>query len=264
MHQVILNLCTNSEHAMREQGGILEVCLRNVDIDPTFAAQHPELHPGPYVCLIVRDTGHGMSPEIVARIFDPFFTTKKAQEGTGMGLAVVHGIVAGHGGAITVQSAPEVGTTFVIYLSRSEESAVEQLSARMVIPRGTGCILFVDDEPSVARLGQKMLELFGYEVVVCASGAEALEVFQETPHRFDLVITDQTMPHMTGEHLSSALRKIRANIPIILCTGFSYTMDAEKASALGIDAFLFKPLVIRDLGMAVQQVLTRRLASNTC
>ncbi|MEE8292134.1 MAG: ATP-binding protein, partial [Candidatus Tectomicrobia bacterium] len=258
LYQVVMNLCTNAEYTMREKGGILVIGVETVEVDATFAAHHPELQPGPCVRLTVRDTGSGVSPSIVDRIFEPFFTTKNVGEGTGMGLAIVHGIVTSHGGVITVESLPGEGTTFSIYLPRIAAAPGEKAQAELSLSPGTGCILFVDDERMLAHLGQATLEQFGYTVVSHTSSIEALEAFRAMPQRFDLVITDQTMPQMTGEQLVRELRRIRPDIPIILCTGFSHIMNAEKAQAMGIDAFCMKPLVTRDLAVTVQQVLDQR------
>lgn len=258
MHQVLMNLCANAEYAMRESGGILEVCLDTVQSDTALLAHHAELAPGSYVRLIIRDTGHGIAPDISERIFEPFFTTKDVGQGTGMGLAVVHGIVLSHGGAITMQSTPGRGTTFSVYLPRVEVAVDGEIHDEDSVPCGRGSILFVDDEAAIAHLGHRMLEQFGYTAVVCTSSLTALDTFRKTPQHFDLVITDQTMPHMTGEVLARELRRIRPDIPIILCTGFSHAIDAEQARGQGIDAFLMKPLVARELGWAIQQVLEQR------
>ena len=259
MHQILMNICTNAEYAMRETGGILAIRVNDVDVDMTMATHHPQLHPGPYVRLTVRDTGQGMTTDMLGRIFDPFFTTKSVGEGTGMGLAVVHGIVAQHGGVITVESAPDAGSTFAIYLPRMQETADKKTQPREgVTPQGTGRILFIDDEVTITHSMSILLESLGYEVIGHTSGREALETFQVEPHRFDLVITDQTMPHMTGETLAQELRQLRPDIPIILCTGFSHVMNAEKAVTQGIDAFCMKPLTVRDLAMTIQEVLARR------
>ena len=258
IHQVVMNLCANAEYAMRETGGILEVRLDSIEIDEAFAARHPALHPGPHARLTIRDTGCGMAPEIIGQIFDPFFTTKGVGEGTGMGLAVVHGIVTRHSGAITMQSSPGTGTVFEIYLPWIDAPTALDTPAEESILHGKGSILFVEDEKVLALLGQEMLEHLGYDVMVRTSSIEALEVFRAAPNDFNLVITDQTMPNMTGEALARELRHIRPDIPIILCTGFSHTIDAEKAEAQGIDAFLMKPLLTRDLGLAIQRVLARQ------
>jgi PAS domain S-box-containing protein len=255
IQQILLNLGSNAEYAMRDSGGTLEVGLDEVTITPEFAAEHSELRPGPYMCLTVRDTGEGMAPEVVARAFEPFFTTKGVGEGTGMGLAVAHGIVTSHGGAILVDSQPGQGTTFTIYLPRIEESPVEEAEIDEPVRKSSARILFVDDEEAIATLAQDMLVHMGHEVMAYTSSQEALDAFRATPDAFDLVITDQTMPQMTGSALARAVRGIRPDMPIILCTGFSHTIDAEKANAAGIDAFYVKPLVARSLTRTIQQVL---------
>jgi PAS domain S-box-containing protein len=261
LQQVLMNLCTNAEHAMRDTGGALAVHLDAVEVTADFAAAHAPLTPGPHTCIMLRDTGHGMAPEVMERIFEPFFTTKAVGEGTGMGLAVVDGIIASHGGAITVASTPGQGTTFAIYLPRVDtETPSLDVPEEIPIPQGNGRILFVDDEPILAHMTAEMLSRLGYHATVYTSSVEALQTFQVVPWQFDLVITDQTMPVMTGERLARELRRIRPNIPIILCTGFSHTMTASRAQALGVDAFLLKPLGFRELGMAIQQVLEQRRA----
>jgi signal transduction histidine kinase/CheY-like chemotaxis protein len=259
MHQVLMNLCTNAEHAMRQTGGTLEVVLEAIDVDARLAAQHASLKPGPHVCLTVRDTGHGMTPDVCARIFDPFFTTKKEGDGTGMGLAVVHGIVTSHGGAITVTSAPGQGSLFTVYLPQLVEMPVRDMLPKETLPSGHGTILFVDDEAALAQVAETILTRLGYTVTTCTNSQEALATFQASPDQFDLVITDQTMPGLTGENLAKALRQIRPHLPIILCTGFSHVMTPEKAQGLQLDAFLMKPLTMRGLGQAVQCVFARRL-----
>jgi PAS domain S-box-containing protein len=264
MHQVLMNLCANAEYAMRDTGGTLEVRLDTVELDTGAVAHYAELAPGPYVRLTIRDTGHGIPPEVASRVFEPFFTTKGVGQGTGMGLAVVHGIVTSHGGAIRLQSPPGQGTTCEVYLPRLDMVVDDTTSRDDSLPLGKGVILFVDDEEAIVRVGQRMLERLGYQAVVCTSSLAALETFRQTPQHFDLVITDQTMPHLTGEALACELRRIRPDIPIMLCTGFSHTIDAEKAQAQGIDAFLMKPLVARDLGLAIQHVLAQRAPAAAC
>jgi PAS domain S-box-containing protein len=263
MHQVLMNLCANAAHAMRDTGGTLELRVEATDVEMAFAAHQPMLHPGPHVRLTVRDTGHGMTPEVMARIFEPFFTTKQVGEGTGMGLAVVHGIVASHGGAITVDSTPGEGTRFDIYLPRVYEIPRGPTPQEASMPPGKGCILFVDDEAALAHMGGAILEHLGYDVVVSTGSRQALDAFRAMPQRFDLVITDQTMPHMTGEVLAQELRCLRPDIPIILCTGYSPRIDAEKAKALSIDAFLMKPWQAYDLARIVQEVMAPQKAQRT-
>jgi signal transduction histidine kinase len=260
VHQVVLNLCTNAEQAMRTTGGVLEVRLEAVEVPTAITIAHADLKPGAYVRLSVRDTGPGIPLEVQERIFEPFYTTKGPGEGTGMGLAVAHGIVASHGGAIAVESAPGQGATFAVYFPRLDDTATEeQPEDDAAAPRGSGeRILFVDDEVPLTELGRDMLVQLGYDVVVRTSSREALEAFRSTPYRFDLVITDQTMPQMTGEALAQEMRRLRPAIPIILCTGFSHLINEEKARAAGIDAFCMKPLIMHDLAHTIRTVLSSR------
>lgn len=258
MHQILMNLCINAEHSMRGKGGILEINLDEIRNIETECPVPRSLPPGRYVRLTVRDTGHGMEPDVLERIFDPFFTTKENGEGTGMGLAIVQGIVVNHGGAITVSSTAGQGTSFHLYLPLFEKYAEAEIPIEEAVPGGKECILLVDDEEPLARLGQAMLMRLGYQAVVSTNSVEALEIFRAAPQKFDLVITDYTMPVMTGEELVKELRHLRPNIPIILYTGFSHMMNAEKAHALGINAFLLKPLLLRDLGMAIRRALERQ------
>ena len=260
IHQVLMNLCANAEYAMREEGGVLDVHLRAVDVDPDFAAAHPPLRTGPHVRLTVRDTGHGIDPSIRERVFDPYFTTKRAGEGTGMGLAVAHGIVTAHGGTITLESAPGRGARFDVYLERTD--GAEAPSAPLEdLARGQGeRILIVDDEPSLARLWSATFDNLGYRAVAYTDAREALEAFRRAPDSFDLVLTDQTMPQLTGEALVREFLRLRPDLPIILSTGFSHTMTEAHAKALGVRAFLMKPLSRRDLCLTVQRLLAEKSA----
>jgi PAS domain S-box-containing protein len=260
LHEVIMNLGVNADHAMRETGGRLTVHLDPVEADAAFAAAHPPLSPGRHVCLTMGDTGSGIAPKIMGRLFEPFFTTKPIGEGTGMGLAIVHGIVTSHDGTITVESTRESGTRFAVYLPRIDALAVQTAGPESPLPQGEGRVLFVDDEETIALAMQLLLESLGYEVVVHTASRDALDTFRTDPHGFDVVITDQTMPEMTGEDLVQALHRIRPEIPIILCTGFSHVMDAEKARGLGNVTFLMKPVDERQLGDILQQVLGPRSA----
>ncbi|MGD9853196.1 MAG: response regulator [Nitrospirales bacterium] len=263
IHQVLINLCTNAEYAMREEGGVLHLTLEDVNVTDQTVQALSELAVGEYVRLTVRDTGIGMTPEVLERMFDPFFTTKPIGEGSGMGLAVVHGLVTSHGGAILVDSGIGRGTKIEVYLPKAQNPVWEHVPDQGPIPVGRETILFVDDEETIVRLGQELLTSLGYSVEVETHSPQALATFKQDPHRFDLVITDQTMPSMTGEMLSRELLRIRPDLPIILCTGFSHIMSAEKAKALGIQAYLMKPLAIRDLAPIVRHVLdktTSRLA----
>ena len=256
MHQIAMNLCTNAYHAMRERGGVLAVTLKDIDIG--LDSQNPALQPGAYVKLSVRDTGKGITPAHLKRIFDPYFTTKKKGEGTGLGLAVVDGIVRTHGGAITVKSDPGVGTRFDIFLPKVDAKIEQEIKNLQPLPKGNERILFVDDEQALVAMVQEMLERLGYEVVIRTSSVEALETFRKGLDEFDLVITDMTMPYMTGENLAVELMQTRSDIPIVLCTGFSEMIDEEKAKAIGIRAFVMKPLVMNELAKTIRKVLDER------
>ena len=258
IHQVLLNLGTNSFHAMEETGGLLTIGLAPIHLDSYAAGQHADLQQGPYVRLTVSDTGLGMTPEIMNRIFDPYFTTKEAGKGTGLGLAVVHGIVQSHGGAIKVYSEAGKGTTFHVYLPRIKASGGEPLVGidEEPLPHGKGeHILLIDDEQTLVEIGNQMLEHLGYQVSVRTSSIEALGLFSSQPGRFHLVITDLTMPNMTGEKLAGEILRIRPDLPIILCTGFSEHVTEGKAKALGIREFLMKPLTLKDLARALRRNL---------
>jgi signal transduction histidine kinase/ActR/RegA family two-component response regulator len=255
IHQVLMNLCTNAAHAMREKGGVLEVTLSDIDIDSEAAAQHLDLPPGQYQKLMVSDTGHGMDAKVMERIFEPFFTTKGPGEGTGMGLSVVHGIVKSLGGEITVKSRPGEGSTFEIFLPRIKSEIFEEPEDVALPPHGNERILFVDDEEALVGIGQQMLENLGYDVVARTSSIEALNAFRAKPDKFDLLISDVTMPNMTGPELAKAVLHIRPDIPIILCTGFSDSISKEKAKAIGIQEFIMKPIVQREIADVIRRIL---------
>ncbi len=255
IHQVIMNLCTNAAQAMKDNGSTLEMRVENVFVDEALARSHAPLCQGPYVCLSVHDTGHGMEPNVVERIFDPFFSTKGPGEGTGMGLAVAHGIVSNHGGAITVRSTPGRGTIFQIYLPRIEKVAVENAPEEKSFPGGTERILFVDDEDAVLRFAKSALPRLGYEVVTCGSAFEALDRFKEAPGEIDLVITDQMMPKRTGMDLARDIHAVREALPIILFTGFSYQVTDEEAWQAGIREVVLKPIITTDLALAIRRAL---------
>jgi CheY-like chemotaxis protein len=240
---------------MREDGGILDVSLVNTVIDEDAAALHQDLTPGKYVRLTVRDTGHGMEPETKERIFDPFFTTKEVGEGTGMGLSAVHGIVKSHGGSITVESEPGKGTTFQVFFTCIEKEAEPQTETSEAVPTGNERILFIDDEQPIVDTVKEMLFYFGYEVVTMTSPIEALEAFRAESDKFDLVITDMTMPKMTGEKLAKEMLEIRPDIPIILCTGHSDMISEEETKELGIKEFIMKPIGKREMAMTIRSVL---------
>jgi PAS domain S-box-containing protein len=259
LHQLIINLCTNAAQAMEASGGLLtiglEACIRTTDDMKGFY----DLPPGAYVRMTVRDTGPGIEPDIRERIFEPFFTTKDVGKGTGMGLAVAHGIATSYGGCIYVDSQPGEGAAFHVLLPRIEEEMpkadVQQPAA---IPRGSGAILFVDDEETVMHIGHNMLESLGYTVFSTSSSEQAIEMFRAAPGRFDCVITDMTMPHIRGDELARRLLELRPGLPIILCTGFSEKISEEQALNMGIRAFLLKPYNMQELGLAVRKALESR------
>jgi two-component system cell cycle sensor histidine kinase/response regulator CckA len=257
IHQVVINLVMNAAQAMEHAGGVIEMRLVDLALDEAAAQLH-DLRPGSYVRLTVCDTGCGIEPTIMARIFDPYFTTKEVGKGTGMGLAVVHGIVKHHGGAISAQSELGQGASFQVYLPVREAEAVLASPQTVSLSSGQERILFIDDEPALVSMGKECLERLGYEVVTETSSREALTLFIRQPERFDLVITDMTMPGMTGKRLAEELRRIRPDIPIILCTGFSNHLNEEQAKAIGMCALLMKPFVLRELAETVRAILHKR------
>ena len=255
MQQVLMNLCTNATHAMREKGGFLDIELSDFSVLESNDNNPHGIAPGHYMKLAVRDTGDGIAPDIMEKIFDPFFTTKKPGEGTGLGLSVVHGIVKNSSGHITVESGQDRGTAFTVYFPMiSREPKTDGISDDE-IPTGSERILFVDDEEALAEMGEEVLAELGYEVTSRMNSREALALFRSHASRFDLVITDQTMPGMTGVDLATEILAIRADMPIIMCTGFSDLVDARKAEALGIKAFAMKPLTKREIAMTIRKVL---------
>jgi PAS domain S-box-containing protein len=258
MHQVIMNLCTNASHAMQEQGGLLELKIKNVMLGSEGIEAEGDVSPSPYVKLSVSDTGHGMDEKTIERIFDPYFTTKGTGEGTGLGLAVVHGIVNACKGAIRVRSKPGKGTTFDVFLPCAERIAQPVETDQTTLHRGHGCILVVEDEEAILEFEKQVLEGIGCEVLAISSSRGALEAFLKEPNRFDLVVTDMTMPNMTGADLARTILSVREDIPVILCTGFSELIDEEKAGALGIAAYLMKPVRSAKLAETVWKLLNTK------
>ncbi len=260
VQQILMNLATNAALAMQEKGGVLEISLHDIDVPRGSAIVPGNGEPCEYLQLVVKDTGAGMAPEIMKRIFEPFFTTREVGKGTGMGLAVVYGIVEGLNGTITVESEVGAGSTFRVTLPKLRVEAQEDAVKSGSISGGSERILFVDDEELLAEWGRATLERLGYEVVAIGDSKEAFEVFYSDPSRFDLVITDQAMPRMSGLSLAAELMRIRTDIPIILCTGYSDSVSAEKAEEEGIDAFLMKPLARQELAEVVRRVLDKKIA----
>ncbi|MCG8616604.1 MAG: ABC transporter substrate-binding protein [Desulfobacterales bacterium] len=260
--QLLINLCSNATDAMLETGGQLIIALTDNYLDAIDASQYPNLTPGPYVMLTVTDTGGGIESAILPRIFDPYFTTKEVGQGTGIGLAVVHGIVERHSGAASVDSTPGQGTCVTVLfpaLEKAGKEPVNKTSHSQTVPQcGSGRILFVDDEPAIAKLTERLLSSLGYTVAAFTSPKAALETFSSDPASFDLVISDMAMPEMTGDRLIMHVRDIRPDIPTIICTGYSALITEEKAGELGVNAFVMKPLDKGELAEAVNQVLPPR------
>lgn len=257
MHQMLLNLVENALRAMQKTGGTLTVVLEEVQVAQLRIGPQARLEPGAYVRLMVQDTGEGMPPDIQERIFDPFFTTKELGTGCGMGLAVVHGITTAHGGAIFVDSALGAGTTVEIYLPiiPSLNATSASPNAEEPLPQGHECVLFVDDEESLARFGGEMLESLGYYAVVRMSASEALQAFQMAPQRFDLLITDVTMPNVGGIALAKDCRLLRPDLPIILCSGSEHTLLEEAPQVQGLTKYILKPLLLQDVARTIREVL---------
>jgi PAS domain S-box-containing protein len=258
IHQVIMNLVTNAAQAMDQTTGTITVSLREVDLDQTFMAKYAGLKPGQYTMLTVQDTGCGMTPETEFRAFDPFFTTKEKGSGTGMGLAVVHGIVQDHNGVITVYSEPGIGTTFNVYLPAHNAPAKAPPKIKTAAQHGSETVLFIDDEEPLCTIGKRILESLGYRVLATCSSLKALDMFKAQPEKYDLVITDLTMPKLTGKQLAKEITDIRPEIPIILCTGFSGNASNTKdIQENGITAVVHKPLLISELAKTVRTSLDR-------
>ncbi len=255
IHQVLMNLCANAAHAMVEKGGSLSISLSNQDIDSEGAKQFTDLNPGPYVLLTVADAGHGMDENTVEKIFNPYFTTKVLGEGSGLGLSVVHGIIRAMGGFITVYSEEGKGTSFQLYIPRIEKDSDQERFTEKIPLAGTESILIVDDEEFVLDMLKEMLATLGYRVEARISSTEALDAFQANPESYDLVITDQTMPNMTGEKLAEKILAIRPETPVILCTGFSEVINAENARSKGIRAFIKKPALMGELAETMRNIL---------
>ncbi|NOX80324.1 MAG: PAS domain S-box protein [Deltaproteobacteria bacterium] len=260
IHQIVMNLCTNGYQAMREHGGILSIRVADVECSGERLAPDIDLPPGSYVQLTVRDTGTGMDNETRKRIFDPYFTTKDIGEGTGLGLAVVHGIVRGYRGTIMVESHPGRGAVFTVYLPRLAPDNARELQneAGGKFAGGTERIMFVDDEEQIVEMSRQMLTQFGYTVTTFTSSTKALDHFFADPQGIDLVITDLTMPAMSGKQLASSILADRPDLPIILCTGYSEDMNQNLATEMGIRRFVQKPLIMRDLLQTIRTVLDEK------
>jgi len=256
IHQVIMNLSTNAYHALQETGGKLEVGLKEINLNYEESLQRVGIKVGRHLELTVKDNGQGMTPQVLERIFDPYYTTKKQGKGTGLGLSVTHGIIKNHGGDISVSSQPGVGSTFSVYLPVIDDVNVEIEPAETAsATNGNERILLIDDEAQIIDIERRILERLGYKVTSKTDSEEALEEFSARPERFDLVITDMTMPKMTGDRLARRLMDINPQIPVIMCTGFNEAITEEKALAMGIDKFVMKPVIKDELAHAIRTVL---------
>jgi signal transduction histidine kinase/ActR/RegA family two-component response regulator len=264
IHQIVLNLCTNAAHAMAPKGGTLTITLENQTVNQ--AERHEplpvpsQLADGEYVCLTIADTGHGIPEHLVERIFDPYFTTKAKGVGTGLGLAVVRGIVQNHGGLIQVRSEPDHGTRFRVYLPRGQGQGTSEFHQYQRLGQGSGKILLVDDEEGLAELGAKLLTTLGYRVIAYTEPETALAAVREDTHAFDLVITDMIMPGMSGEDLAREIIALRPDMPIIVYTGYTDLVSTETIRQMGVKAVLRKPITLYGLSQAIQKVLTQRSA----
>lgn len=257
INQAMMNLCINASQAMEETGGSLNITVEMTTSETEKTKGFEGLPPGKYLKITLTDTGPGINPEIISRIFDPYFTTKAMGKGSGMGLSIVHGIVENHGGAISVDSNLGKGTTFRLLFPVVDEKSVNETEAADEFPLGTETILFVDDEQAITDMTQEVLEKIGYSVETSLNPLKALDLFQSKPDTFDLVITDMTMPQMTGAKLAQKLKEIRSDIPVIICTGYSSLIDEEKAKRLGIDGFLMKPVFMATIAKEIRKVLDR-------
>ncbi|WP_319549226.1 ATP-binding protein [Desulfogranum marinum] len=256
IHQILVNLCTNALHAMEAEKGILTVKLQEITLKPSDLVDKPNITEGPHVELVVTDTGCGIKESQLKSIFEPYFTTKEFGKGSGMGLAIVHGIVKSFGGHIHVKSEQGKGSEFYIYFPVVSKSPVPfDSEAKKTILTGSETILVVDDEKNIVVMYKEILEELGYTVVSTTSSKAGLDAFRASPEKYDVIITDQTMPHLTGEELAIEMLKIRPEIPIILCTGYSSILSEKKAQEIGIKKFMMKPVTRKKIAIAVREVL---------
>ena len=257
INQIMMNLCANASQVMQDTGGTIKIDVETVILNEDDCMNYTNLSASRHIKITINDSGPGIAPDIIGKIFDPYFTTKKFGAGSGMGLAVVHGIVKNHDGAIYVDSNPGQGATFNILLPIIDELPELKSEINNDIPHGSETILFVDDEKSIANMTGKILERLGYQIENQSNPVEALELFKVEPDSFDLIITDMTMPQMTGINLADKIKEIRPDIPVILCTGHSAVIDGEKAKQLGIDGFVMKPVSKFKIAKAIREVLDK-------
>ena len=257
VHQIFMNLCTNARDAMVEKGGILSIKLEDITLDAKAVSRYKGVLPGRFLFISVEDTGHGMETKKMERIFEPFYTTKSTGKGTGMGLSVVHGIITAMNGFIDVSSIPGQGTTFKIFLPAYEKLSDHDHENIKDIKTyaGNEKILFIDDEPTLAEMAQASLECYGYDVTIFSSSIDALEHFKKYPDKYDLIISDITMPEMTGDILVKQIHLIRPDIPVVVCTGFSELIDEKKKEELGVDALLTKPVPAEEMALTIRTII---------
>jgi signal transduction histidine kinase/ActR/RegA family two-component response regulator len=259
IHQIVMNLCTNANHAMMKSGGILDVRLDAVKIDQKSAEKIQNLKKGEYIRLTISDTGYGMDIKTKERIFEPFFTRKEVGSGSGLGLSVVHGIINNYGGAIVVDSTPGKGTTFMIYLPKYGADLLESDKSEKRPVKGDEYILFVDDEPEITFMGKKMLENLGYRVSVTSNSISAFEEFKKDPDRYSLLVTDQSMPNISGTELAMMMKKIRPGLRVIIITGYADNLSEETLSQSGISEVILKPMILDDFSKVIRKVLDNNI-----
>ncbi len=255
LNQVMMNLCINASQAMEKTGGKLMVRVEKVMLDKDAVRKHHDLNQGPYVRITVSDTGPGIDDNIIERVFDPYFTTREVGKGSGMGLAVVHGIVNNHGGSVSINGRPGSGAVFNVLLPLADEKPKPETRTADDLPTGSETLLFVDDETAIVEMTGRILERLGYRVETRTDPTKALNLFATKPDGFDLVITDMTMPGMTGAQLAEKLKDIRPDVPVVICTGHSSLINEKKAKKMGIDAFVMKPITQTEIAKTIRKVL---------
>ena len=259
IHQIIMNLCTNASHAMAEFGGTLKIELSSADINRSMVRKVPKLKVGSYVCLSISDTGHGMDKETMQRIFEPFFTKKEVGTGSGLGLSVVHGLVNSFNGAITVDSKPEKGTKFTIYLPQHGETKSKKIMDLDKMKKGKEHILFIDDEEEITFMGKRMLESLGYKVTIHTSSLAALEDFVSNPNLYDLIVSDQTMPNMLGTDMVEKMKQLKPDLKAVIITGFGDSITEEVGKDKGINAIVIKPLILSKFSNLIRKILDKKV-----
>lgn len=255
IHQVFMNLCTNAAQAMAEKGGTLTITLKNLEAGVEDRTRYPDLKAGHYVFLAVEDTGHGMSPEVIDRIFDPFFTTRDVGIGTGMGLAVIHGIISSHDGILDVKSQVDAGSVFTVFFPCVNVGGEAAHDIILGMPRGIERVLFVDDEEDIVRMSSRMLEYLGYTVYPATSGDQALALLGREDFEVDLLITDYSMPGISGIQLAREVARLRPSLPVMLCSGFSESVVIEEGAKMFVRRFMSKPLDMKKLAVAIREIL---------